>query len=144
MYSRHITHLLLLHCMYNAHCLFTQVEDAKQFGIQAFCKDLLTVADTLRLATDNIPPEQLENNAVKNMHDGLKLTESELLKVFNKHGVVLSDPEGEKFDPNLHEAVFQQPIPEKEPGTIFVVTKPGYLLNSRVLRPALVGVVKEP
>lgn len=76
------------------------------------------------------------------MHEGLKLTESQLLKVFNKHGVVMCNPEGEKFDPNIHEAVFQQPIPDKEAGTIFVVTKPGYTLNERVLRPALVGVVK--
>ncbi|XP_067928803.1 grpE protein homolog 1, mitochondrial-like [Watersipora subatra] len=121
-----------------------QVDDAKQFGIQQFCKDLLTVADTLRLATDKIPVEQLENSVVKNMHDGLKLTESQLLQVFNKHGVDRCDPEGERFDPNLHEAVFQQPLPEKEPGTIFVVTKPGYTLNNRVLRPALVGVVKGP
>lgn len=54
----------------------------------------------------------------------------------------MCNPEGEKFDPNIHEAVFQQPIPDKEAGTIFVVTKPGYTLNERVLRPALVGVVK--
>lgn len=102
------------------------------------------MADTLRLATEKTPPEQLENTAVKSMHDGLKLTESQLLQVFNKHGVVLSDPQGQRFDPNLHEAVFQQPVPDKEPGTIFVVTKPGYTLNDRVLRPALVGVVKAP
>ena len=121
-----------------------QIEDAKQFGIQGFCKDLLTVADTLRLATDNIPSDQLENAAVKSMHEGLKLTESQLLQVFSKHGVLPCNPEGEKFDPNLHEAVFQQPLADKEPGTVFVVTKPGYTLNSRVLRPALVGVVKAP
>lgn len=78
------------------------------------------------------------------MFEGLKLTESQLAQVFKQHGVKLTNPEGEKFDPNVHEAVFQQPIPEKEPGTIFVVTKPGYTLNDRVLRPAMVGVVKAP
>lgn len=78
------------------------------------------------------------------MHEGLKLTESQLLQVFNKHGLVLSDPQGERFDPNVHEAVFQQAVPDKEPGTIFVVTKQGYTLNDRVLRPAMVGVVKAP
>lgn len=120
------------------------MDDAKQFGIQSFCKDLLNVADTLRIASDNIPAEQLENETVKIMFDGLKLTESQLLQVFNQHGVKICNPEGEKFDPNFHEAVFQQPIPEKDPGTIFVVTKPGYTLNDRVLRPAMVGVVKTP
>lgn len=117
--------------------------DAKQFGIQGFCKDLLSVADTLRLASENIPAEHLENTVVKSMHEGLKLTESQLMQVFEKHGVKLLHPEGQKFDPNFHEAVFQQSMPEKEAGTIFVVTKPGYTLNERVLRPALVGVVKQ-
>lgn len=118
------------------------MDDAKQFGIQSFCKDLLSVADTLALASENIPAEQLENAVVKSMHEGLKLTESQLLKVFKDHGVETINPEGEKFDPNFHEALFQQPIPDKEPGTVFVVTKIGYKLNERVLRPAMVGVVK--
>ncbi|KAF6031996.1 Roe1 [Bugula neritina] len=123
--------------------MMKQVGDAKQFGIQGFCKDLLSVADTLRLASENIPAEHLENTVVKSMHEGLKLTESQLMQVFEKHGVKLLHPEGQKFDPNFHEAVFQQSMPEKEAGTIFVVTKPGYTLNERVLRPALVGVVKQ-
>ena len=54
-----------------------------------------------------------------------------------------SPEDGETFDPNLHTAVFQQPIPDKEPGTIFVVSKPGYTLNGRVLRAADVGVVQK-
>ena len=123
---------------------FQQVEDAKQFGIQKFCKDIVTVADTLRLASENIPAEHLKDPVVESMHNGLKLTEKQLFKVFETHGIKILNPEdGETFDPNLHTAVFQQPIPEKEPGTIFVVSKPGYTLNGRVLRAADVGVVQK-
>lgn len=96
----------------------------------------------MKLASDNIPSEQLENESVKSMHEGLKLTENQLLKVFKDHGVVELNPEGEKFDPNFHEALFQQPVPGKEPGSVFMVTKVGFTLNDRVLRPALVGVVQ--
>lgn len=126
-------------CSSNSH----QVDDAKMYGIQGFCKDLLTVADTLSLAIENIPTEQLENPLVKGMHEGLKLTENQLLKVFSDHGVKVINPEGEKFDPNFHEALFQQPIPGKEAGTVFAVTKKGYTLNDRCLRPAMVGVVQK-
>jgi molecular chaperone GrpE len=60
-----------------------------------------------------------------------------------RHGVDRHDPQGETFDPNLHQALFQAPMPDKEPGTIFSVQKLGYTIKGRVLRPAQVGVVAE-
>lgn len=121
-----------------------QIEDAKLFGIQGFCKDLLEVADILGKATESVPQEELTNNNphLKTLYEGLKMTEAQLHKVFNKHGLVSLNPLNEKFDPNQHEALFQQDVEGKEPGTVMAVSKLGYKLHERIVRPALVGVVK--
>ncbi|OAD52097.1 hypothetical protein WN48_03052 [Eufriesea mexicana] len=121
-----------------------QIEDAKMFGIQGFCKDLLEVADILGKATESVPKDELtkKNPHLKTLFEGLKMTEAQLHKVFKKHGLVSLNPLNEKFDPNQHEALFQQEVEGKEPGTIVVVSKLGYKLHERVVRPALVGVAK--
>lgn len=127
-----------------------QVEDAKLFGIQGFCKDLLEVSDILNTAISTVPKTELKdsNPHLINLYQGLNMTESQLIKVFNKHGLESIAPkEGEKFDPNFHEALFQVPIQSKETqaaDTVAVVQKIGYKLHSRTLRPALVGVFKAP
>lgn len=124
-----------------------QVDDAKLFGIQGFCKELLEVADVLEKATESVPQEELndDNPHLKNLYDGLKMTEKELLNVFNRNGLnKIAPADGEKFDPNFHDAQFQVPLQEgMEPGTIAVVNKIGYTLHSRTIRPALVGVFKK-
>lgn len=78
------------------------------------------------------------------MHDGLKMTDNILMNTLKKHGLERFDPSvaGEKFDPNIHEAVFQTPQPDKEDGACFHTQQKGFLLNGRVLRAAKVGVVK--
>nr|XP_048271029.1 grpE protein homolog 1, mitochondrial isoform X2 [Myodes glareolus] len=122
------------------------VEDAKLFGIQGFCKDLLEVADILEKATQSVPKEEITNDNphLKNLYEGLVLTGNKIQKVFTKHGLLRLDPTGVKFDPYEHEAVFHTPVEEgKEPGTVAVVDKVGYKLHGRILRPAKVGVVKE-
>ena len=120
-----------------------QVEDARLFGIQGFSKDLLEVADVLEKATQSVPVEDLrQNDSLKTLFEGLQLTESQLIKVFQKNGLQKVSPLGEKFDPHFHEALFQQEFPDKEEGTVAMVSKVGYTLNGRTLRPALVGVVK--
>merc|ERR1711915_872076 len=92
-----------------------QVSDAKIFGIQGFCKDLLDVADVLNKAINTVPPDALEQSQhLKDMHQGLVLTETQILKVFAKHGLVQENPLGQKFDPNKHDALFQIPAPDKE------------------------------
>ncbi|CAB3992318.1 grpE homolog 1, mitochondrial [Paramuricea clavata] len=119
-----------------------QVEDTRLFGIQGFAKDLLEVADVLGKATESVPDEEIENNThLKSLYEGLRLTDQQLHKVFSKNGLEKLSPVGEKFDPNFHEALFEQDIPGKE-GTVILVNQVGYTLNARVLRPAKVGVAK--
>ncbi|KAJ9596303.1 hypothetical protein L9F63_012670 [Diploptera punctata] len=126
--------------------LMKQIDDAKLFGIQGFCKDLLEVADILGKATESVPKEEVResNPHLKNLYEGLTMTEAVLHKVFKRHGLIPVNPIEEKFDPNLHEALFQQEVQGKEAGTVVVVSKIGYKLHDRVIRPALVGVAKGP
>jgi len=121
-----------------------QIGDAKIFGIQGFCKDLLEVADILEKAVEATPKDNMSSNQeLKDLFDGLTMTETQLLKVFGKHGLTRVDPAaGDKFDPNLHEALFQLPAPDQEDNTVAVVTQKGFALNGRTLRAAKVGVVK--
>ncbi|KAG2465457.1 grpE protein homolog 1, mitochondrial [Polypterus senegalus] len=122
------------------------VEEAKLYGIQGFCKDLLEVADILEKATESVPKEELsrQNPHLKNLYDGLLMTEVQIQKVFTKHGLVKLNPLGAKFDPYEHEALFHAAVEGKDPGTVALVTKVGYKLHGRTLRPALVGVAKAP
>ncbi|XP_031847497.1 grpE protein homolog, mitochondrial Roe1 [Nomia melanderi] len=124
--------------------LTKQVDDAKLFGIQGFCKDLLEVADVLSKATESVPKDELTNKNphLKTLFEGVQMTDAQLQKVFKKHGLISINPLNEKFDPNQHEALFQQEVEGKEAGTIVVVSKLGYKLHGRVVRPALVGVAK--
>ncbi|KAF6199429.1 hypothetical protein GE061_007455 [Apolygus lucorum] len=124
--------------------LTKQIEDAKIYGIQSFCKDLLEVADVLSKATECVPKEEIKdsNPHLKNLFEGLSMTEAQLQKVFKRHGLTEVNPLNEKFNPNLHEALFQQEVEGSEPGTVVVVSKIGYKLHERVIRPALVGVSK--
>ncbi|XP_046637319.1 grpE protein homolog, mitochondrial-like [Daphnia pulicaria] len=123
--------------------LTKQIEDAKLFGIQGFCKDLLSVSDILQKATECVPADQVKTNShLKNLYEGLTMTEAELQKVFKRHGLAQVSPLGEKFNPNHHEALFEQPVEGKEPGTVIAVTKIGYKLHERIVRPAMVGVAK--
>lgn len=113
-------------------------------GIHSFCKDLLEVADVLEKATESVPQEEVtpQNPHLKSLYDGLRMTGQQMQKVFHKHGLVRLHPEGLKFDPYEHEALFHAPVEGKAPGTVAVVTKVGYKLHGRTLRPALVGVAK--
>ncbi|XP_033251758.1 grpE protein homolog, mitochondrial-like [Drosophila miranda] len=120
-----------------------QISDAKIFGIQSFCKDLLEVADTLGHATQAVPKDKLSDNAdLKSLYEGLTMTRASLLQVFKRHGLEAVDPLNQKFDPNLHEALFQKEDKTVEANTVVEVTKLGYKLHERCIRPALVGVSK--
>ena len=119
-----------------------QVQEVKKFGIHGFAKDLLDVADILEKANESVSTADLksDNKLMVALVDGLKLTEAELHKVLKKNGVTRMDAEGAKFDPALHEALFE--VGGDNPGTVAVVSRQGYLLHERTLRPAKVGVVK--
>nr|XP_027206297.1 grpE protein homolog, mitochondrial-like [Dermatophagoides pteronyssinus] len=120
-----------------------QLDDAKIYAIQAFCKDLLEVSDIFKAAIDSVSEETLKsNNDLKNLYDGVKMTEQKLMNVFQRHGLCQINPLGSKFDPNEHHALFQVDDTSKEPGTVSQVTKIGFKLHDRTIRPAMVGVVK--
>ena len=124
--------------------LTKQIDDAKIFGIQSFCKDLLEVSDILGHATEAVPKEQLNdsNPHLKALYEGLTMTSAQLNTVFKRNGLELINPIDEKFNPNYHEALFQQEVPNKDANIVVVVSKMGYKLHERVIRPALVGVSK--
>ena len=79
---------------------------------------------------------------VKALIDGVELTERELLKALEKNGVRQYTPRGEKFDPNIHQAMYEVPDPSVPAGSVVEVVQPGYMIGERVLRPAMVGVSK--
>ncbi|CRL02274.1 CLUMA_CG015077, isoform A [Clunio marinus] len=124
--------------------LTKQIDDAKIFGIQSFCKDLLEVSDILGHATEAVPKEEIndKNPHLKALYEGLTMTKAQLNAVFKRNGLEQINPIGEKFNPNYHEALFQQEVPNKDSNTVVVVSKIGYKLHERVIRPALVGVSK--
>jgi len=119
--------------------LTKQIEDGKIFGIQSFSKDLLEVADVLDMAVST------EGQSAQDLHKGLEMTKAQLHQVFKRHGLERINPKEaeEKFDPNMHEALFQIPAPDKDPNIVMVVQKVGYSLQSRTIRPALVGVSRK-
>jgi molecular chaperone GrpE len=121
-----------------------EVADARLYGNATFARDVLAVADNMQRALDAMGPELRESGdaKVKSLIEGVELTERELLKVLEKHGVKKFSPEGEKFDPNVHQAMFEMEHPELPPGHVAQVMQAGYMLGDRVLRPAMVAVVK--
>jgi molecular chaperone GrpE len=121
-----------------------EVADSRLYGVTSFARDVVAVADNMRRALEAVSPE-LRASAepgVKALIDGLELTERELLKALEKNGVRQFTPRGEKFDPNVHQAMFEVPDPAVPAGSVVEVVQPGYMIGERVLRPALVGVSK--
>ena len=121
-----------------------EVADARMYGISAFARDVLTVADNMQRALQALDAGLRENAdaAVKALLDGVELTERELLNALEKHGVKKLDPMGQKFDPNFHQAMFEVPDSSVPNGNVVQVIQPGYVIGDRVLRPALVAIAK--
>ena len=138
-------------------------EQARDFAISRFASDLLETVDVLSLALKSIPKSALtpppsdapaasssdvsaEKPAdvhLRELFEGVEATQRLLLHTLFKHHVKPYDPTGEQFDPNKHEALYQAPIPGKEPGTVLECQKVGYMIKDRVLRAAQVGVVQD-
>jgi molecular chaperone GrpE len=120
-----------------------EVTDARLYGVASFARDVLSVADNIRRALEAVPADALANaQAMKALVDGVELTERELLKALEKNGVRQFTPQGEKFDPNVHQAMYEVADPSVPAGSIVQVMQPGYMIGERVLRPALVAVAK--
>jgi molecular chaperone GrpE len=119
-------------------------DDATKYAVSGFAKELLSAADNLRRALDSLPEAEVGDDRTRSLLAGVAATERELLAVFERHGIRRIDPMGERFDHNLHQAIFEVERSDRPPGTIVEVLQPGYLLHDRLLRPAMVGVAKPP
>jgi molecular chaperone GrpE len=120
-----------------------EVADARAYAVTNFARDMLTAADNIRRALDSVPADQATTEGpLKALVKGIELTERDFLKSLERHGVRRLDPKGSKFDPNMHQAMFEVPNPEVPAGTVLEVVQTGYAIADRVLRPALVGVAK--
>lgn len=121
-----------------------EVKDAKQYAVANFARDMLTVSDNLSRALEALPDETREaaDEGLKALLDGVGMTEREMLNQLEKHGVRPIFPEGEKFDPHFHQAMFEVPTSDVPTGTVVQVVQSGYVIGERMLRPALVGVAK--
>lgn len=119
------------------------VQDARAYAVTAFARDLLSVADNLKRALAAVPETEEDAPALKGLREGVSMTGRELEQVLGKHGVAPVEPQsGDKFDPNLHQAMFEVPDPAAVSGTIVQVVQTGYTISGRLLRPAMVGVAK--
>jgi molecular chaperone GrpE len=113
--------------------------EAEQYGGSKLARDMLPVYDNLRRALDAAGEEQ--RNQAAALIEGVELTLRELTAVFSRHGVTIINPAiGEAFDPQLHQAMFEAPVPGTKAGQIIQVMTEGFLLHDRLLRPAQVGV----
>ena len=121
-----------------------EVADSKIYGITGFARDVLDIADSLQRTIDAVPAETRESAdpLLKALIEGVELTERSLLSALEKNGVKKFDPQGEKFNPNFQQAMYEVPDPSVPSGTVVQVVQAGYTIGERVLRPALVGVSK--
>lgn len=119
-------------------------DDAQKYAVGGFAKDLLSAVDNLRRALDAMPEGEVGDPRTQSLREGVAATERELLAAFERHGLKRIDPKGERFDHNLHQAIFEAERSDVAPGTVVEVLQPGYVLHDRLLRPAMVGVAKAP
>lgn len=121
-----------------------EVADARTYGVANFAREVLAVGDNLQRALDAIGPDVRAgaDPAVVALIEGVELTERDLVKALEKHGIKKLAPQGEKFDPNLHQAMYEVPDASVPAGTVVQVVQAGYTIGDRVLRPALVAVAK--
>ena len=117
--------------------------DVSKFAITRFARDMLTVADNLERAIGTVPAESAEKDAtLKAFFDGVQLTQRELLHVLEQHGVKKVEADGERFDPNLHQAMMEMEDKDVPAGTVIKSFQPAFIIEDRILRPAMVVVSK--
>lgn len=121
-----------------------EVADAKTYSVANFARDMLGVSDNLRRAIEAVSDEKRESGSeeFKSLLEGVEITEKSMLSQMERHGVQKLEPEGEKFDPNFHQAMFEIPNTEVPNNTVLQIVQAGYQIGGRVLRPAMVGVSK--
>jgi molecular chaperone GrpE len=119
------------------------VADARLYGVSSLARDIVGVADNMRRALAAVGESAVAiEGPAKTLLEGVELIERDLLKTLEKHGVKKFEPQGVKFDPNLHQAIFEVSDANVASGSVAQVIQPGYMIGERVLRPAMVGVSK--
>ena len=121
-----------------------EVADSRLYSVTSFARDILNVADNMHRALNalDVGLRERADAGVKALLDGVELTERELLNALEKHGVKKLEPVGLKFDPNMHQAMYEVPDSAMPAGHVVQVIQAGYLIGDRVLRPALVAIAK--
>jgi molecular chaperone GrpE len=120
------------------------LEQSRKYGHLSFSREMLSVVDSLESAVNSIPKNKEElSEELKNFILGVEMTLEQLKQVFNNHNITRINPEGEAFDYNVHQAMFEKETNDFDPGTIVEVMQPGWTLHERLLRPAMVGVAKK-
>ncbi|MCX5805240.1 MAG: nucleotide exchange factor GrpE [Proteobacteria bacterium] len=115
-------------------------QDTLKFGNEVLIKELLPVLDNLERALDH----SSKTKDFQGIHEGVKIVFNEFLKVLERAGVERVDALGKKFDPNFHEAFFQEEKENVEPDTVVSEMQKGYMLNGRLIRPSMVTISKKP
>ena len=120
------------------------IENSKKYSHISFVRDLVTSVDNFQRALKVIPEDKSSlPEPIKNLIIGLEIVEKEILTTLEKYNVKPVDPLGEKFDYNFHQAMFEVPTNEEEPGKVVEVSQKGYMLHDRLVRPAMVGISKK-
>ncbi|MBV8913623.1 MAG: nucleotide exchange factor GrpE [Acetobacteraceae bacterium] len=119
------------------------VDDTRQYAVQKFATDVVEAAENLRRGLASLPaPSPDEPEVVTKLREGLEGVERNFLGILERNGIKRSDPTGQAYDPNLHQAMAEQPSSEHEPGTVVQAWTQAWTLNGRLLKPAMVVVAK--
>lgn len=122
-----------------------EVDETRQFAVQKFARDVVEAAENIRRGLDSLPPPtEGEPESLTRIRDGFAGVERSVLGLLERNGIRREDPTGALFDPNLHQAMAEQPSTEHPPGTVIAAWTPAWTLNGRLLRPAMVVVAKSP
>ena len=120
------------------------VDQAKKYSHISFVRDLVSSVDNFKRALDSLPEDKADlPEPIKNLIIGLEIVEKEINSTFEKHNLKQISPLGEKFDYNFHQAMFEVPTNDTDPGIVIEVSQIGYLLHDRLVRPAMVGISKK-
>ena len=120
-----------------------EASNVRKYGHTPFARDLVGAIDNLARVVESTPENLVQaDETVKSLITGIQLSWTELQSVIEKHGIKRVEPLGEKFDYNLHQAMFEVPTNDQASGMVLEVVQHGYVLHDRLLRPAMVGVSK--
>ena len=121
-----------------------EVDETRQYAVQKFATDVVEAAENLRRGLDSLPSAEGQPEIVGKLREGFEGVERQFLSILERNGIRKEDPTGQAFDPNRHQAMAEQESEAHAPGTVMHAWTPAWLLNGRLLRPAMVVVAKAP